>query len=402
MSKNRILSSNKALYTTKTGVLNNGLGVDAAHAVSGVEATQLHRIDNFSYEVDIAGARQDVRVFGSLPRIATLVNSDLTATASLGYLLTDGENEHHLGFEIKDSIVGPFNANIQGISGFLTENDNFRERNLFAVTVGEGLDAFAAGSWTDRTTHDVVALGNAFPTDYSVDLSVGEPPRADLSFEASNLVYYTGQSSGLYNPSINASNGEMADSGQIALPIPSTGDSTVDVLRDGQIVLDLESATKLGVGGASLASIHPQSVSLSVPLSREPLKEIGKEFAYARPLTFPIDVTLSVSSIASNQEAGSISTLLTGCAGQEKRDISVKMFDRCGQGVLKFGYIVQNAVLDSTSNGQDLDGNETVDLQFSAQIGGATTTTEGFFCTGDYDVSLASPLSPTLVTGLVG
>ncbi len=401
MAKNRILSSNKAVYVTKTGVFNNGGPHLPVSAVSGVEATQLHRVDNFSYEVDIAGARQDIRVFGSLPRIATLVNNDLTATASLGYLLTDGENEHHLGFEIKDSITAPFNSNVQGISGFITENDDFKERNLFVATVGEGLDAFAPSSWDDRTQHDVVGFGNCFPTDYSVELSVGEVPRADLSFEASNLVYYTGVSSGLYNPSLNSSNGEAADSGHVALPLPSTGDSTVDVLRDGQVTLDLQSDTALGIGGASLASIHPQSVSLSVPLSREPLKEIGKEFSYARPLTFPIDVTLSVSAIASNQDQGSISTLLTGCAGQEKRDISVKMFDRCGLGVLKYGYILKNAVLDSTSNSQDLDGNETVDLQFSAQIGGATTTTEGFFCTGAYDTTLASPLSPTLVTGLV-
>ena len=89
-------------------------------------------------------------------------------------------------------------------------------------------------------------------------------------------------------------------------------------------------------------------------------------------------------------------------AGQEKRAISVKLFDRCGTNDLKFGYLLKDAVLDSTSNSQDLDGNETVDLQFSAQIGGATTIDEGVFFTGQYDTSLGSPLSPTLVTGLVG
>jgi hypothetical protein len=403
MAKDRILSQSKALYVTKTGVLNNqGIAV-AGDEVSGVEATQLQRIDNFSFDVDIAGARTDVRTFGQLPRMATIVNSDLTANASIGYLLTDGENEHHLGFEITDSIVGdPFAGFNQAISGMISENSDYRERNLFAVTVAEGEDAFSQDAWSDRSEHDVVGLGNSFVTDYSLEISVGEIPRVDVTLEASNLVYYTGTSSGLYNPSINPANGGMVDTGQIALPVPSTGNSTVDVVRAEQVVLDLQSETALGVGGADLATIHPQSVSLSVPLGRENLQEIGKEFAYAKPLTFPIDVTVAVSAIASNQSAGSIATLLTGCAGQEKRDISVKLLDRCGSETLKFGYLLKNAVLDSSSNSQDLEGNETVDLQFSAQIGGATSTSEGVFFTGAYDTSLGSPLSPTLVTGLVG
>ena len=402
MAKNRILSQSKALYVTKTGVLNNQGFAQVGSEVSGVEATQLQRVDTFSYDVDIAGSRVDIREFGKLARIGTIVNSDLTANASVGYLLTDGENEHHLGFEIKNSIEAPFDGVTQAISGMLTEDGDLRERNLFAVTVGEGLDAFDTNSWSDRTQHDVVGIGNAFATDYSLEISVGEIPRADVTFEANNLVYYTGTSSGLYNPSINASNGQAADTGQVALPIPSTGNSTVDVVRPEQVVLDLESNTDLGIGGASLATIHPQSVSLSVPLARENLNEIGKPFAYAKPLTFPIDVTLSVSAIAANQTEGSIATLLTGCAGQEKRGISVKLFDRCGTNDLKFGYLLKDAVLDSTSNSQDLDGNETVDLQFSAQIGGATTVDEGIFFTGQYDTALGSPLSPTLVTGLVG
>lgn len=403
MAKDRILSQSKALYVTQTGVLNNEGVATAGDQVSGVEATQLQRIDNFSFDVDIAGARTDVRTFGQLPRMATIVNSDLTANASIGYLLTDGENEHHLGFETVNSIVGdPFGGLNQAISGMLSEDKRYRERNLFAVTVAEGQDAFSEAAWSDRTQHDVVGLGNAFVTDYSLDISVGEIPRADVTFEASNLVYYTGVSSGLYNPAINPANGGMADTGQVALPIPSTGNSTVDVVRAEQVVLDLQSNTSLGVGGADLATIHPQSVSLSIPLGRENLQEIGKEFAYAKPLTFPIDVTLSVSAIASNQAEGSIATLLTGCAGQEKRDISVKLLDRCGTETLKFGYLLKNAVLDSTDNSQDLEGNETVDLQFSAQIGGATSTGEGIFFTGSYDTALGTPLTPTLVSGLVG
>jgi hypothetical protein len=388
MARSRVLSQSKAVYVTKTGVLQG--------TSSGVEATQLHRIDNLSFDVDIAGSRQDIREFGKLARIGTLVDSDLNANASIGYLLTDGENEHHLGFQIKDSLTGDFVGNLQGISGFLVEDDDLKERNIFICTVGEGKDAFATESWNDRAEHDVVGLGNAFISDYQVELSVGDIPRADVTFEANNLVFYTGASSGLANPSLGLTDATKIDTGLVALPIPTTGESDVDVLRHGQIELTLESSTPLGIGGADLAEFHPQSVSISVPLAREALERLGNERAYSRPLAFPIDVTLSVSAITADLQAGELSTLLTGCGGQEKRNINVKLKDRCDGTTLRLGYQLRQAVLDSQSFSQDLDGNETVDLQFSAQIGGAGTVTDGFFMTGSYDLAEGSPLNPTM------
>lgn len=375
MARVRKISANKAAFVTQTGVF--------VHASSGIEATQLHRINNFTFEVDIAGSRQDIREFGQLARIGSLVNSDLTPTCSFDYYLTDGENEAHLGFEIKNSIVA--NAPVvQGISGMLTEDSRYKERNIFIATVGEGKDAFDATSWTTPNEIDVVGFGNAFITDYTVDLSVGEIPSASVSFDCGNIQFYTGAYSGLSNPSLSPSNGAAADAGTLRLPVPSTGNSAVDVLRPGQISLDLESSTELGIGGVSLATLHPQSVSISVPLAREPLEELGAVLPYARPLTFPIDVTLSVNAISANQTQGSIAALLTGCGGQEFRDIRVTLRDRCDNTTSRLVYILKDAILDSQNFSQDLDGNETVDLQFSAQIGGANTTTAGFFCSGSY------------------
>jgi hypothetical protein len=388
-SRVRKISANKAVYATKTGVF--------VHASSGIEATQLHRINNFTFEVDIAGSRQDIREFGQLARIGSLINSDLTPTCSFDYYLTDGENESHLGFEIKNSIVANA-ASVQGISGILTEDPRYRERNIFIATVGEGKDAFDADSWASETEIDVVGFGNAFITDYTVDLSVGEIPTASVSYDCGNIQFYTGNSTGLANPSIKASNGAPADNGLIGLPVPNSGNSLVDVLRAGQIEVNLSSATALGIGGVDLATLHPQSVSISVPLAREPLEELGAVLPYARPLTFPIDVTLSVSAITSNQTEGNIAALLTGCGGQETRDIRVTLKDRCDSSTSRLVYILKDAVLDSQNFSQDLDGNETVDLQFSAQIGGANTQTAGIFMSGSYNLANGSILNPTRYT----
>ena len=375
MARVRKLSASKAVYVTKTGVFVN--------ANSGIEATQLHRINNFTFEVDIAGSRQDIREFGQLARIGSLVNSDLTPNCSFDYYLTDGENEAHLGFEVKNSITG--NApSVQGISGFLTEDPRFKERNIFVATVAEGNDAFDSNSWINPAEVDVVGFGNSSITEYTVNLSVGEIPSASVSFDCSNLQFYTGAYSGLANPSLQTSNGAAADTGTIKLPVPSTGNSSVDVLRDGQIAVDLQAGTAIGIGGVDLNTLHPQSVTISVPLAREALSELGSPLPYARVLTFPIETTVAISAITANQTQGSIAALLTGCGGQEKRDIKITLKDRCDNTTSRLVYILKDAILDSQNFSQDIDGNETVDLQFSAQIGGANTQTAGFFMSGSY------------------
>jgi hypothetical protein len=391
MARVRKLSASKAVYVTKTGVLVN--------ASSGIEATQLHRINNFTFDVDIAGSRQDIREFGQLARIGSLINSDLTPTCSFDYYLTDGENEAHLGFEVKNSIVGN-TPTVQGISGFLTEDSRFKERNIFVATVAEGNDAFNSNSWINSGDIDVVGFGNAFITEYTVNLSVGEIPSATVSFDCGNVEFYTGAYSGIANPSIQPSNGGKADLGTLKLPVPNTGNSNVDVLRDGQIIIDLAANTPLGIGGVDLATLHPQSVTVSVPLAREVLNELGSPLPYARALTFPIETTVAISAITANQRQGSVAALLTGCAGQEKRDIKITLKDRCDNTTSRLVYILKDAILDSQNFSQDLDGNETVDLQFSAQIGGANTQTAGIFISGSYPsaTSLGNVTNPIVYT----
>jgi hypothetical protein len=391
MARLRKLSASKAVYVTKTGVF--------VHANSGIEATQLHRINNFTFDVDVAGSRQDIREFGQLARIGSLINSDLTPTCSFDYYLTDAENEAHLGFEVKNSIVT--NApSVQGISGFLTEDPRYKERNIFVATVAEGNDAFDSDSWVSSGDIDVVGFGNAFITEYTVNLSVGEIPSATVSFDCGNVEFYTGAYSGLANPSIQPSNGGKADLGTLKLPVPDTGNSSVDVLRDGQITIDLAANTALGIGGVDLATLHPQSVTVSVPLAREALNELGSPLPYARVLTFPIETTVAISAITANQRQGSVAALLTGCAGQEKRDIRITLRDRCDNTTSRLVYILKDAILDSQNFSQDLDGNETVDLQFSAQIGGANTQTAGLFISGSYPsaTSVGNVVNPIVYT----
>jgi hypothetical protein len=359
MSRTRIISQNKAVYVSDTGLAGS--------------PEQLRRIDTFSFDVDLAGSRQDIREFGQLARIATVRMSELTPTVSFGYYLTNGENESKLGLNTSGSD--------QLISKILTQTTLDKEKNIYVVTVGEGIDAFSSGNFTgNRNQHDVVAFGNASLSSYTAAFSVGEIPRADVEMECGNIVFYTG-SSGLANPALNR---ETAVSlpGTFTLSAPSTGNGDVDVLRAGDVTVNF-TRNSTSLGGADFSGIHIQSANIEVPLARTPIERLGSELPFARPLEFPINVTCSINGIVNDFVNGSLQSVLTGCAFGGGTDITITVNDRCNDQP-KMRWTMKNAVLDSQNFSVGLDDQETVDLTFSAQIGGAGTTDAGIFMSGAY------------------
>tara|TARA_Y100000592_G_C5479833_1_gene324621 strand:+ start:1627 stop:2892 length:1266 start_codon:yes stop_codon:yes gene_type:complete len=390
-SRTRIISQSKALYVTPTGTLPSS---PLAVAESGILAQQLHRVDTFSFDIDLAGARQDVREFGQLARIGTLTMSELNPTFSLGYFLGNGENEGLLGFDTDGITTAGANSS-QFISGIITEDKAKREKNLFALTVAEGQDAFspfddgtagAAGRDTftpaQSATHDVVSFGNCTINSYTVNFAVGEIPRVDIEGEAQNIQFTEGSqggSSGLYNPSINK-DGARADTGQLVLPIPSTGDMDVLVLRPEDVTLSF-SRDEFDLGGTNLADMHVQSASIEVPMSRGNISALGAERAVAKPLEFPINVTMSISAILKNVHKGALDMVLTGVAGDQTTNATINVTNNDG-GALSHVFTLQKAVLDSQNFAIGIDDNETIDMTFSAQIGGPDTTDQGLFYSG--------------------
>ena len=382
-SRTRVISQSKCVYASPTGILPVSAigGTAKSVAESGFLPQQLHRVDTFSFDIDIAGARQDIREFGQLARIGTITMSELNPTWSLGYYLGNGENEGYLGFN-PQGIGTDGNIASQFISGVITEDFRRREKNLFVLTVEEGEDAFQSSAYTpaQRAGHDVVGFGNATISSYTVNFAVGEIPRVDIEGEASNIQFYEGMSSGLWNPSLNR-DGERADTGQARLDAGSTGDMDVLVLRPEDVTVTF-SDDEFDVGGTNLADMHIQSASIEVPMSRTNISALGAERAVAKPLEFPINVTMSISALLKNFHKGALDMVLTGAAGDETTNITLNVKNDQGNACNQF--TLQKATLDNQSFSVGLDDNETVDLTFSAQIGGPTTTTQGLFYSGSF------------------
>ena len=378
-TRTRIISQSKAVYASPTGILNTA----GSGFLSGFIPDQLHRIDTFSFNIDLAGARTDIREFGQLARIGVITMSEISPTFNFGYFLGDGENEARMGFNI-EGITGTTDSNGTGANqftkGFQTEDNNKKEKNLYVLTVKEGEDAFSAGSYFSgqRANHDVVSFGNCTFNNYTASFSVGEIPRVDIEGVADNIIFNTGQSSGLPNPALDLT-GAPADTGVYRLDLPSTGNMDLLVLRPDDVTISFSNGD-FDIGGTKFDEMHVQSASIEVPLSRTPIEALGAERAVARPVDFPIDVTLTCSALMRTINDGRLDLILTGLADQNTTDIEL-MVDRNAGGV-RNRWRLQNAVLDSQDFSLGLDDNETVDLVFSAQLGGATQIKDGLFYTG--------------------
>jgi hypothetical protein len=399
-TRTRVISQSKALFVSPTGI-------PAANA-SGYVPDQLHRIDTFSFDIDIAGARTDIREFGQLARIASVTMSDINPSITFGYYLQGGENEARLGFNGSGIPAGVVTS--QFISGIVSEDPLKKQKNLYMLTTKEGDDAFNSGELlkaANFTNMDNVGFGNVTMNSYSASFAVGDIPRVDIDAECSNIVFNAGTISGK-NPSINQKGARqvgdyvLASTGlgtSVSTIAPNTGDSDFAVLKPDDITIAFSNPS-FDMGGTNFSDMHIQSATVEIPLTRTNIEALGNARPVAKPLEFPIDVTMSFSSLLKNFDAGSLDLILTGTAGDETTDITLTINNE--ENVAQNVYKLVGAQLDNQSFSQGLDDNETVDLTFSAQIGAPNTTNQGIFYSGAFvgavDALTTNSASPMLGT----
>ena len=355
MARNRVIYQSEGLFISKD-----------ADSTGKADHKQLERIQsaNFSYTIN----RQDINQFGDLARIDSVIMDAPTVSTDFSYYLTDGFNERALGFYVRTG-GGNRGTQSQFASGHMIGSSG---RNIFIETGPEGKDLNNA---TIGSEHSTVGIGNAYVTDYTVDLAVGSIPTVSVSLEAAN-VRSDANGGTIDNPAVNQENGTPLTD-EIELPTPSTGASAINALRPGDITVSLsnfDGSTIADLDGTDGA--HVQSVSLNMPLSRSPLQRLGSRFPFAREPDFPINVSMSVSALVSETIAMNLSNTLT--SGVQEASVTLK--DKDGDNAII--YTLKGAKLDSESMSSAIGSNKTVDLTFSAQVGGIDDASAGLFMSG--------------------
>lgn len=435
MSRNRIIYQSKAIYISPnaTGVQMAYKNAASASALKNYSPTQtldndqdltegtglcykLDRVQNVNFGFTINA--QDVNEMGKLARLSRISNEPPTVNLDFSYYLTDGLNERLMGFNFggtdngTSAGAGAWDTEmVKGancMSGFLEETQG---QNYYVVTTDEGEDVVGA---TLGTTENVIAFGNGFLTNYEINATVGELPTANVSIEAFNIQSDTnGTVLGLsgVSPAINtnanpASAFTSTDSGRYynlnaGLFNSNVGAGAVEIaaLRPGDITVSTEMASGSSEefvvwNDSDENTMKIQSVSFSLPLARTTLNRLGSFFGYARVVDVPLNMEVTVSAFAvdfnNNQN---VYNLL--CGTQSKRNFTVKLnncADAGSSATTALSYQFKGAQLVSENHSADIGGNETVDLTYSIQIGGANDTTNGVFMSGSYTTGYNSSL----------
>jgi len=356
MARNRVIYQSEALYVS-----------NSAGSTGQADHKQVERVQsaNFSYTIN----RQDINQFGELARIDSVILDAPTVSTDFSYYLTDGFNERALGFYVNTG-GGNRDGEAQFASGHMITSSG---KNLFIVTGPEGKDLNGAIVDADDST---IGVGNAYVSDYSVDLSVGSIPTVSLSMEAANVRSDTGGAA-ISSPAVEQEAGTSLTQ-DINLPAPTAGPSAIKALRPGDITVSLSSFdgdTVVDLAGDGAA--HVQSVSISVPLSRSPLQRLGSRFPFAREVDFPINVSMSVSAIVNEDTAFNLGDKLTASA--QNATVTLKKKNTTDNAML---FTLKGAKVDSESMSSSIGGNKTVDLTLSAQVGGIDDVNAGLFVSG--------------------
>ena len=386
--RNRVIYQSEALFVSHqyTGGKIVDI-VDGTHAPAGVDGPdigsgmfhQIHRVQSANYNFAIN--RQDVNQFGNLARIDTAVIEAPTVGLDFSYLVTDGSNEDKLGITCSA-------GNVSALSGILS---NTSGRNYHILTVAEGTDAnseLLSSTKATVNTSTVISIGNGYITNYSMNAAVGSVPTASVSVEGLNITADTAGAS-LTTPAIDPAN-SVQGVATYKLPNPVSGDFGA-ILRPGDMVISFgttESDTQNATGviaqltdSTSKNGAHIQSFNIDVPLSRSVLNRLGNAFGFSREIDFPITVSVGISAIVADLKRGNLFDELYDTT---KHDLCIAM-KRPGTGAVgkeQVRFQLKNVTLDSESYSSSIGDNKTVDLSFSATVGGPEDTTNGLFISG--------------------
>tara|TARA_Y100000361_G_C11157438_1_gene345070 strand:+ start:1050 stop:2459 length:1410 start_codon:yes stop_codon:yes gene_type:complete len=432
MSRNRIIYQSKALFIApsatgaqialtgcnsaadvkKTGSPYKGETPTAIQNSTGL-MVKLDRVQNLNFGFTINA--QDVNEMGRLARINRISNEPPTVNLDYSYYVTDGLTERLMGFVFGGTDGGtrtgahPFDTDMPigagALSGFLEETQG---QNYYIITTNEGEDVVGASLSSEDS---VVSVGNGFLSNYELNLTVGELPTANVTVEGFNIKCDTsGEDNGMsgISPGINTLadpnvafggsdlNRFYAIQDSLISATAGTGYNDIAALRPGDITVSTDDFSAsddefITVASNKSTTAHIQSLSFSLPLARTTLSRLGAFFGYNRVIDVPLNMEVSLSVFATEFNANkNLFNVL--CGSQPERTFSV-LLNKCnddGSHTPAIKYQFKGAILLSENHSLDIGGNETVDLTYSIQIGGANDTTRGLFMSGSYSAAEGS------------
>ena len=369
MSRQRLIYQSAALYASPspaTGYMFSS-GNSGANLLK-----QIPRVQNVGLTFNVP--RTNINEFGKMAAVDRIIIQPPSANLNFSYYPTDGTAEAILGF----AASGQSNF----VSGLIDNSQG--EKNYFIGISPEGTDA---QGYSNSGLNSVISISNAFISNYSVNLAVGQVTTASLSVEGLNAQFDTG--SWLKNtPAVDPANGQQITGVYYSLPVATahTGASIASALRPGDISIEFPINNAMGSYMSGANTINVQSVAISIPLTRNPIQRLGSPFPFTRVVQFPIDASITVDALSTEVRESKLSDVL--CNDQFYNfKLRCKLPNCSGQGANAMTWEVKNAKLDSQDYNMAIGDNAaTVRMTYTAQIGAVNDQNAGIFLSGSYSL----------------
>ena len=358
-SRNRVIYQSQAVFSAPTGT--TGISV-ASHSIRRVQSC------NYNFSV----ARQDINQFGELAAIDRLILQEPTVSVDMSYYFEPtGFNERHLGLRT-NAVTGTSTTSDHMLDAIISSGSGFNQKNIYVMVSDPGIGANDPTRMDEAQTMDgIIGIGNAFLTSWSLEASVGAIPTVTCALEAQNIVFSTGDYN-IGNPAVDDGNDRTA----VVVTLPDGAglfDSATEVsaVRPGDITLTLgtNNLDNSPMFGLDESDLKVQSASVAMTIGREPIRKLGKAFAFAREITFPINCTMSVQAIVGKTFANKLFTLMTTNGDATKFYCELKLVGFQGANTHTSFIMLKGAKLDSQAFTSSIGPNQSVTIELSAQIG---------------------------------
>jgi hypothetical protein len=357
-SRNRVIYQSQALFAAPTG-----------ETMITTSAHSLRRVQSCNYNFSVT--RQDINQYGELAAIDRLILQEPTVTVDMSYYFEPtGFNEGHLGFRT-NAASGASTLSDHMLDYIISSGSDYDQKNVYVLVSDAGIDANDSTTMSSGTVDGIIGIGNAFVTSWSLEAAVGAIPTVSCALEAQNIVFSTGNYN-IGNPAVV----DGADQTSSAVTLPDgaglfDSNTEVSAVRPGDITLTLgaTNSDNSPMFGLNESDLKIQSASVAMTIGREPIRKLGKAFAFAREITFPINCTMSVNAIVGATAANKLYTLMTTNGDNTKYYCELKLTGYQGATAHPALIMLKGAKLDSQNFTSSIGPNETVTLELSAQIG---------------------------------
>lgn len=345
MARNRVIYQSEAVF----------VGPIASTPV------QMRRVQSCNYNFAIE--RTDINQFGELASLERLILTEPTVSVDLSYYFDPSlTNEGTLGLLASTSV--------HALSSIASGTTAAGEKNIFIGTSAVGSDANVSGSYAG-TFEGVIGIGNSFLSSWSLEAAVGAIPTVSCAFEGQNIRFGT---SLLDNPSISTGGAALANLATLAT-VTAYVNTEVVAIRPGNVTVLLGATQNdnTPIFGFSELDLKFQSATVSVTLSREPIRKLGQSFAFSRELTFPIMCTMSVTAMVGEQLGGltSLLSLMAATGDQAKYTCQLTLVGNpaSGSSVITAIVAIKGAKLNSQNTTSSIGANKSITVELSAQAG---------------------------------